>query len=74
MLTIVLSGIGGIIGVMTGIGITFGVAKGLDIVLIIDPVITVVAIIFSMLIGIIFGIIPARKAANMNPIDALRYE
>jgi putative ABC transport system permease protein len=70
----VLSGIGGIIGVITGIGITLGVAKGLDIVLVVDPVITVTALIFSMLIGIIFGIIPARKAANMNPIDALRYE
>ncbi len=71
---IVLSGIGGIVGVLTGIGITFAAAKGLDIVLIIDPLITMVALIFSMLIGIVFGIIPARKAANMNPIDALRYE
>jgi len=72
--SIVLSGLGGIVGILSGMLITFGVAKWLDIALVIDPSITVVALVFSMLIGIIFGIIPARKAAAMNPIDALRYE
>ncbi|HEY9189830.1 MAG TPA: ABC transporter permease [Sulfurovum sp.] len=72
--SIVLSGLGGIVGIVTGILITLGVANWLDIVLVIDPSITVVALVFSMLIGILFGIIPARKAAAMNPIDALRYE
>lgn len=72
--SIVLSGLGGIVGIVSGMLITFGVANWLDIVLVIDPSITVVALVFSMLIGIIFGIIPARKAAAMNPIDALRYE
>jgi len=71
---VVLSGMGGVFGVLTGIGITVGVAKAMDIALIIDPTIAMIALLFSMLIGIIFGIIPARKAANMNPIDALRYE
>ena len=71
---VVLSGIGGIVGIMLGMGITVGVARGLDIILVIDPSITMIALLFSMLIGIMFGIIPARKAANMNPIDALRYE
>lgn len=72
--SIVLSGLGGIVGILTGMMITFSVARWLDIVLVLDPSITVVALVFSMLIGIIFGIIPARKAASMNPIDALRYE
>lgn len=71
---VVLSGFGGIVGIIIGIGITVGVANGLDITLVIDPSITMIALLFSMLIGILFGIIPARKAANMNPIDALRYE
>jgi len=71
---VVLSGIGGIVGIFAGIAITVGVAGALDINLVIDPTITVIALLFSMLIGIIFGIIPARKAARMNPIDALRYE
>ena len=71
---VVLSGLGGIFGVLLGIGITVGVAQGMDLTLIINPTVTTVALLFSMLIGIVFGIIPARKAANMNPIDALRYE
>jgi putative ABC transport system permease protein len=70
----VLSGLGGIVGILAGIGITLGVAHGLHIELILDPSIIIVALFFSMIIGVAFGILPARKAANMNPIDALRYE
>lgn len=72
--SIVLSALGGIVGVLLGLTITYGVSKGLDIELILDPSIIVLSLLFSMFIGVIFGIIPARKAANMNPIDALRYE
>ncbi|DAB39629.1 MAG TPA: multidrug ABC transporter substrate-binding protein [Sulfurovum sp. UBA12169] len=72
--SIVLSGLGGVVGIVLGVAITFGVTLWLDIALVINPTITMVALFFSMLIGIVFGIIPARKAANMNPIDALRYE
>lgn len=71
---VVLSGLGGIVGIVIGMAITYGVAVGMDITLVLDPSITMIALLFSMLIGIVFGIIPARKAANMNPIDALRYE
>ncbi len=71
---VVLSGLGGIVGIIIGMAITFGVAIGMDITLVVDVSMMMVALLFSMLIGIVFGIIPARKAANMNPIDALRYE
>jgi putative ABC transport system permease protein len=71
---VVLSGLGGIVGVIFGISITMIVSHFMHFTLIIDPTITVVSLLFSMLIGIVFGIIPARKASNMNPIDALRYE
>ena len=71
--SVVLSALGGIVGVLLGLAITYGVSNGLDIQLIFDPSIAVLSLLFSMLIGVIFGIAPARKAANMNPIDALRY-
>ena len=72
--SVVLSGLGGIIGILLGLGITYAVSTAMHLSLIIDPAITVISLLFSMMIGVVFGIIPARKAANMNPIDALRYE
>lgn len=70
----VLSGLGGIIGIALGIGITLAVAHFMHIALVLDSSVLVVAMVFSTLIGVIFGFLPARKAARMNPIDALRYE
>lgn len=70
----VLSAIGGIVGIVLGIAITVGVSVAMDITLVINAGIIVTALLFSMGIGIVFGLVPACKAANMNPIDALRYE
>lgn len=72
--SIVLSVLGGIVGILLGIAITLAVVKGLDLVLVLDTSIAILSLFFSMFIGVLFGITPARKAANMNPIDALRYE
>ena len=70
----VLSGIGGAIG----IGIGFGTARLLGQFTgwntTISPVIVFIAIGFSATVGIFFGFYPARKASQLNPIDALRYE
>ena len=72
--SVVLSSLGGIVGIIIGILITYIASSVFHIPLIVDPAIIFISLIFSMVIGIVFGITPARKAANMNPIDALRYE
>lgn len=72
--SIVLSALGGIIGILLGLLITWAVASVMDIAFIVDSLMISVALVVSMGIGIIFGYIPARKAANKNPIEALRYE
>jgi putative ABC transport system permease protein len=72
--SIVLCLIGGTIGIMLGYGLAMGAASLLGI----DAVITASSIImafgFSFFVGIVFGFFPARKAARLNPIQALRHE
>ncbi|MGD9969417.1 MAG: ABC transporter permease [Sulfuricurvum sp.] len=71
---IVLSSLGGIIGVALGLGAGIGVSIAFDLPLVFNPGIVLIAFCFSVAIGIVFGYFPARKAARLNPIDALRYE
>lgn len=70
----VLTSIGGIIGVGIGIGLAQLISKIASVPVAISSVSIVVSVIFSMAVGIVFGLIPSVKAANLNPIDALRYE
>jgi len=71
---IVLASLGGIIGVVLGIGVGIGISLFFDLPLVFNTFIVIVAFLFSTLVGIVFGYFPARKAARLNPIDALRYE
>ena len=70
----ILSSIGGIIGTVLGIGIA---AAGMSIAgvdVVIQPMAIVMAVAFSAGVGMFFGLFPARKAARLDPIEALRYE
>jgi len=72
--SVVLSLFGGIIGIILGISITLGVTQVFDIPFIFNDSIVLIALLFSIVVGVGFGYFPARKAAKMNPIDALRHE
>ena len=70
----VLSSIGGMLGVASGIGMAQIINKFSGVPVSINVGASVLAVVFSMLIGILFGIIPSVKAANLDPIEALRRE
>jgi putative ABC transport system permease protein len=66
--------IGSIIGVALGMGVTVVIARLSDWPVLFSIPVIIGAIMSAALVGISFGYYPARKAANLNPIDALRYE
>ena len=68
----VLTSMGGIIGVISGIGLAQLISAMMQIPVAIDFTAIAVSVVFSTLIGVIFGLLPATQAANLNPIDALR--
>ncbi|MDW7773615.1 MAG: ABC transporter permease [Desulfobulbaceae bacterium] len=70
----VLSSFGGLIGIIFALSTSYGLAGLLRIPFIFNPGIVVIAFLFSAAVGIIFGFFPARKAARLDPIDALRHE
>ena len=68
----VLTSLGGIIGVISGIGLAQLISAMMQIPVAIDATAILVSVVFSMLIGVVFGLLPATQAANLNPIQALR--
>lgn len=70
----VLTGIGGVFGVVIGGALGAGVARLIGFPVALSPTAFAIGVVFSAAIGIGFGLFPANKAANLDPIEALRYE
>ena len=71
---VVLSLFGGAVGVILGLGLAAAASTGMSIPFVLDPSIVLISFGFSGLIGVVFGYFPARRAAQLNPIEALRHE
>ena len=70
----ILSLLGGLIGIVSGLSAAWGVGRLLGVSAVVNPAVVMTTVIFTGAVGVFFGFYPARKAANLNPIDALRYE
>jgi putative ABC transport system permease protein len=71
---VVLCLLGGSVGILLGTGMAWGLKQGLQWNAAVGPSSVLIAFVFSAAVGIIFGVWPARRAASLDPIEALRYE
>jgi putative ABC transport system permease protein len=74
MEAIVLSLTGGIIGILVALGVSAALDSIWGITTAVDPAVVFLSFGFAGVVGVFFGFYPARKAAGLNPIDALRHE
>ena len=72
--SVVLCLLGGFIGILTGLGSGYVLSKFINMTIRLNPSIMIFSFLFSGAVGVFFGFYPARKAARMDPIEALRYE
>ncbi|MBQ1992248.1 MAG: ABC transporter permease [Clostridia bacterium] len=70
----VLTGLGGVFGVLLGVGLAMLIGALTSMKVVVSPASIIISVVFSMAVGIIFGIMPSIKAAKLDPIEALRYE
>jgi len=74
MEAVVLSCLGGLVGLLVAQLVVIGLAPLMQVEFLFEPRINMIAFLVSALIGVVFGYFPARRAASLNPIDALRHE
>jgi len=71
---VVLAALGGLIGVVLATGASMVLANVMQVPYLFDPTINLLSFVFSAGIGVLFGYFPARRAARLDPIEALRHE
>jgi len=71
---VVLSSLGGVIGIVLATGASLGLSSLMDVPYIFNPGVNLMSFLFSSGIGVLFGYFPARRAARLDPIEALRHE
>jgi putative ABC transport system permease protein len=71
---VVLAALGGLVGLLLALGASIGLSALLQVPFAFMPGINALAFFFSAVIGVVFGFVPARRAARLDPIDALRHE
>ncbi|MED3563843.1 ABC transporter permease [Bacillus xiapuensis] len=71
---VVLSSMGGIIGILAGLGLGKLIASLMSLTIAYSTSVIVLSFLFSLLVGVVFGVFPANKASKLSPIQALRYE
>jgi putative ABC transport system permease protein len=71
---VVLSSTGGMFGILLGLAGCLGLKNALQVPFVFNPGIVLISFLFSAAVGVVFGYFPARKAARLDPIEALRHE
>jgi len=71
---VALAALGGLIGIVLATVASIGLAQVMGVPYVFDPAINLLSFVFSAAIGVVFGYFPARRAARLDPIDALRHE
>ena len=65
---------GGIIGIVLGLSVAYIICQVVDFAFVVNPSLVIAVVMISTGIGLFFGIYPAKRAANLDPIEALRNE